>query len=175
MEFSDSRMDTVCFTGHRPEKLTQGEERVRSALRKGIDRALRWKYTTFITGMAQGVDLWAADEILALRKDRPEIKLICAIPFKGYADKWDPEWKEKYETVRDAADEVYFVCPRNVRGAPVVRDKWMVDHSSLVIAVYNGGKGGTKTTIDYAVSKKTRVLNVLEVSDPVFCSVQSLH
>ena len=94
MELTASRMDTVCFTGHRPEKLTQTEEQIRSALRTGIDRACKWKYTTFITGMAQGVDLWAADEVLALRKDHPEIKLICAIPFEGYADKWDPEWKK---------------------------------------------------------------------------------
>ena len=106
MEFTASRMDTVCFTGHRPEKLTQSEEQVRSALRTGIDRALRWKYTAFITGMAQGVDLWAAEEILTLRKERPGIKLICAIPYESYADKWDPEWKDKYEKVKTAADEV---------------------------------------------------------------------
>ena len=81
MEFTASRMDTVCFTGHRPEKLTQSEEQVRSALRTGIDRALRWKYTTFITGMAQGVDLWAAEEILSLREEHPEIKchLTCIL------------------------------------------------------------------------------------------------
>lgn len=163
MELTVSRMDTVCFTGHRPEKMTQGEEQVRSALRKGIDRALKWKYTIFITGMAQGVDLWAADEILALRKDRPEIRLVCAIPYEGFADKWDHDWKAKYEAVKTAADEVYYICQRDMRGAPVVRDKWMVDHSSLVIAFYNGEKGGTKTTVDYAESKKIRVLNVLEV------------
>ena len=163
MEFTTSRMDTVCFTGHRPEKLTQSEDEIRKKLGVGIERALKWKYTTFITGMAQGVDLWAADEILALRKDHPEIKLICAIPYEGYSDKWDSEWKEKYENVKNAADEVYFICHQYMRGAPVIRDKWMVDHSSLVIAVFNGGKGGTKTTIDYACSKKTRVLNVLEV------------
>ena len=162
MEFTASRMDTVCFTGHRPEKLTQSEEQVRSALRTGIDRALRWKYTAFITGMAQGVDLWAAEEILSLREEHPEIKLICAIPYESYADKWDPEWKDLYENVKAAADEVYYICPRDMRGAPVIRDKWMVDRSSLVIAVYNGEKGGTRTTVEYAEKKRIRVINVLK-------------
>jgi hypothetical protein len=29
----------------------------------------------------------------------------------------------------------------------------MVDHSSLVIAVFNGERGGTKNTLDYAKRK----------------------
>ncbi|MCQ2287252.1 MAG: hypothetical protein MJZ76_10350, partial [Bacteroidales bacterium] len=31
-----------------------------------------------------------------------------------------------------------------------VRNKWMVDRSNLVIAVYNGESGGTRNTIKYA-------------------------
>ena len=29
----------------------------------------------------------------------------------------------------------------------------MIDHSSRIIAIYNGEKGGTKNTIDYAQKK----------------------
>lgn len=162
MEFTASRCDTVCFTGHRPEKLTQSEEQIKEALRRGINRALTWKFTTFITGMAKGVDLWAAEEIPALKDEHPEIRLICAIPYEGYAQKWDNEWKDRYEAVKKAADEVYYICPRDMRGAPIIRDKWMVDNSSLVIAVYNGEKGGTRTTVEYAEKKRTRVINVLK-------------
>ena len=162
MEFMASRMDTVCFTGHRPGKLAQSEEEVRKALRTGIEQALKWKYTSFITGMAQGVDLWAAEEVLALKTGHPELRLACAIPYEDYAEKWDGQWKKKYAAVKAAADEVYYICPRDMHGAPIVRDKWMVDRSSLMIAVYNGEKGGTRTTVEYAKSKKIRVLNVLD-------------
>ncbi len=162
MEFTTSRWDTVCFTGHRPEKLKQSEIQVREALRMGIRNALKWKYTTFITGMAPGVDIWAAEEILDLKKEKPEIRLVCAIPYDGFSQNWDDVWKEKYSDVKSAADEVYFICPKKQRSAPVVRDKWMVDHSSMVIAVYNGEKGGTRTTVEYAEKKKIRVVNVLK-------------
>ena len=161
MELTVSRWDTVCFTGHRPEKLDQSEEQVREALRKGIDKALAWKYTTFITGMAPGVDIWAAEEILRLRADHPELWFICAVPYDGFAQKWDESWKEKYDSILAAADEVHYISPKSTRAAPIIRDKWMVDHSSLVIAVYNGTKGGTQITVEYAEKKKTRVLNVL--------------
>ena len=165
MDITSLRWETVCFTGHRPEKLTQSEEQIREALRHGIQKALAWRYTTFISGMAQGVDIWAAEEILSLKKKHPEIQLVCAIPYEGYAHKWDDEWKNKFEAVMSAAEEVRYICPRNMRGAPIIRDKWMVDHSSLVIAVYNGEKGGTQTTVAYAEKKKTRVINVLRETD----------
>lgn len=31
-----------------------------------------------------------------------------------------------------------------------IRNKWMVDHSARVIAIYNGASGGTAKTIAYA-------------------------
>lgn len=37
----------------------------------------------------------------------------------------------------------------------------MVDHSNLVIAVWNGKKSGTKNTIDYANRHGIKVINVL--------------
>ena len=162
MEFTASKWDTACFTGHRPEKLTQSEEQVRKALREGIQQALNWKYTVFISGMAPGVDIWAAEEIFALKKEKPELRLICAVPYDGFSNGWDTEWKQKFDAITAAADEVHFICLKSSRSAPVIRDRWMVDRSSLVIAAYNGEKGGTKTTVEYAESKKTRVLNVLQ-------------
>ena len=85
MGMTTSKFDTVCFTGHRPEKLTQSEETVREALRKGIDQALAWRCTRFISGMAPGVDIWAAEEVLALKEKRPEIRLVCAVTYDGFA------------------------------------------------------------------------------------------
>lgn len=37
----------------------------------------------------------------------------------------------------------------------------MVDHSALVIAVYNGAEGGTKNTIEYAGKKSTKVIHLI--------------
>ena len=40
----------------------------------------------------------------------------------------------------------------------------MVDRSNLVIAVFNGEKGGTKNTINYAILNRMEYINVLEYS-----------
>ena len=48
------------------------------------------------------------------------------------------------------ADLIRFISPAYDRGCFQRRNGWMVDHSSRLIAVFNGESGGTKNTIDYA-------------------------
>lgn len=36
----------------------------------------------------------------------------------------------------------------------------MVDHSSLVIAVYDGAEGGTRQTLEYAIAKKVPFVDI---------------
>ena len=50
----------------------------------------------------------------------------------------------------DSADLVRFICPGYSRACFQIRNEWMVDHSARVIAVYNGEKGGTRNTMEYA-------------------------
>lgn len=42
------------------------------------------------------------------------------------------------------------------------RNEFMVDHSNLVIAVWNGEKSGTKNTIDYAIKYGVKIINILD-------------
>lgn len=155
------RKHRACFTGHRPEKLHREEEEINEELEKMIKAAIGDGYTTFISGMARGVDIWAAEIVLMIKDYNPEIKLICAVPYEGFEKSWSKEWQDAYHEVLDRADLVEYICPHYSRGCFQIRNKWMVDHSDVVIAVYNGEKGGTKNTIDYA--KKAGVeVRVLE-------------
>ena len=45
------------------------------------------------------------------------------------------------------------VCDHYHPGVYQQRNVWMVDHSSRVIAYYNGTAGGTRNTIRYAEKK----------------------
>ena len=66
---------TCCFTGHRPEKMTQTESEIRPLLEEAIDSAINDGYITFITGMAMGVDIWAAEIVLERKKTNKELHL----------------------------------------------------------------------------------------------------
>ncbi len=52
---------------------------------------------------------------------------------------------------------VKHICPGYNAGAYQRRNEWMVDHSSRVIAVFNGEPSGTKNTLDYAQCKEVTV------------------
>ena len=149
MTEAEKRKYRVCFTGHRPQKLTRHERQVIKDLEAAIKKAIADGHNVFISGMAPGVDIWAAEIVLQLRDKGADIKLICAIPFEGFEKRW-PEWEGRYNAIMEKADLVRFICKGNVRGSHQIRNEWMVDHSARVIAVFSGEKSGTKNTIDYA-------------------------
>ncbi len=96
------------------------------------------------------MDMWAAEIVLDLRKRNKDIKLICASPFDGFEKSWAADWQRHYNHIMKKADLVRFICPSYSRTCFQIRNEWMVDHSARVIAVFNGEKGGTRNTIDYA-------------------------
>ena len=59
-------------------------------------------------------------------------------------------WQRLYHDVLAEADLVRTISPSYTRGCYQIRNCWMVDHSALVIAAYNGSNGGTQNTIFYA-------------------------
>lgn len=154
------RLHRCCFTGHRPEKLNIPEKEVKADLRRQINHAVHDGFTVFITGMARGVDLWAAEIVLALRKRNKEIKLICAIPHDGFEARWSTSWQELYRYVLAEADLMRVISRGYYTGVYQIRNEWMINHSARVIAVFNGQPSGTKNTIDYAHRQGVPVIQI---------------
>lgn len=147
---TDKRYTRCCFTGHRPEKLTRSEQNITAALRREIAQAVEDGITVFISGMARGVDIWAAEEVLRLRDAGADVKLVCAVAFEGMENRWSADWQRRYRNILDRSDLNTLICRSPSRESYLARDRWMVDHSSRVIAVFDGTPGGTKYTVDYA-------------------------
>ena len=94
MEFDEKRLHCCCFAGHRPEKLSLSETKIKTLLEKTIDMAIENGFTTFITGMAQGVDIWAAEIVLKKKRYNTGLHLICAVPHPGF-EKRRSEYEKK--------------------------------------------------------------------------------
>lgn len=150
MSEQELRRHRCCFTGHRPERLGMPESDVIFGLKEEIRTAIADGFQTFISGMARGVDLWAAEVVLALRDEGAAVRLICASAYRGFESHWSREWQERYRRVMKQADLVRFICPGYSEDCFQRRNQWMVDHSARVIAVYNGQPSGTRNTIEYA-------------------------
>lgn len=150
MTEAEKRKYRCCFTGHRPEKLTQSEEQIRTLLEEEIKQTISEGINVFITGMARGVDIWAAEAVIKLRNQGSPIRLICACPYPGFESNWSSNWKMRYHKILDRADLVRYISPYYHRACFQTRNEWMVNHAAKVIAVFNGEPGGTRNTILYA-------------------------
>lgn len=147
---AELRLHRCCFTGHRPEKLTRSEADIKKDLEVEILQAVNDGFVTFITGMARGTDIWAGEIVLRLRKHNPNLHLIAASPYEGFERRWSVDWQRRYSDVLEQADLVRFICKGYSRACFQLRNEWMVNRSTRVIAVYNGEPGGTQNTIKYA-------------------------
>lgn len=150
MTETDIRSSRCCFTGHRPEKLNRPEAEIVACLRREILAAIDDGFFVFISGMARGVDIWAAEEVLRLRDAGYDLKLVCAVPFEGVERTWSVDWQARYNNILMRSDLNCRISETPSRESYLARDRWMVDRSARLIAAYDGKPGGTKYTVDYA-------------------------
>lgn len=160
----DQRDVTCCFTGHRPSKLPWGEDerdpRCLALKRELIDRiedAYLRGYRHFICGMALGCDLYFCEAALSLRDEKyPDLKVEAAVPCPNQADRWSAEHKARYKGLLERCDWETLVQRHYDAGCMMRRNRYMVDHASLTIAVFDGSAGGTLSTLGYAMKQKVK-------------------
>ena len=157
MAENEKRLHRCCFTGHRPEKLYLTEKEIVKMLEEQIKKAIEDGYVTFITGMARGIDIYAGEIVLKLRKKNKDLHLVCALPFDGFETRWSPDWQKRYNKILKKADIVKCISQNYHPRCFQDRNEWMVDRSNLIIAAYNGEPGGTRNTINYAKEKQVEI------------------
>ena len=127
-----------------------------------IRRAVADGFDTFITGLALGVDTWAAEIVIKLINEGEKIHHISAVPFEGVENNRTEEDIARFKFIIDNSDGTYYISDHPSRKAFQKRDRWMVDHAERIIAVFNGTRGGTAYTIDYAKSLGKEVVMLSE-------------
>lgn len=154
-------MSIIAVTGHRPNKLfgwNMNDCRYveLKSMMKGF--LVANKCTEAVTGMALGVDQLFAEAVIELKREGYPIKLHCAIPCQNHSIKWPDASKKKYAEILAEADEITLVTdgPYN-SWVMEKRNRYMVDISDEVLAVYTGEPGGTRNCIKYATEKGKKV------------------
>lgn len=163
------RETTCCFSGHRPPKLHWGanedDERctaLKAEIAARLDGIYQAGYRHFICGMAIGCDTYFAEAVLALREAHGDVTLEAAIPCGTQPEKWTEAQRLRYNSLIDASDEVTVLQIDYTPGCMLARNRYMVDQSSLLLCCYNGGPGGTMSTILYAMRSgvETMVIDI---------------
>ena len=152
MSGAEKKPFTVCFSGHRPEKLPTGTllHMLQSMLYHEIDLAVADGADTFYCGGAQGIDLDAADYVISLRKKYPYLRLICAIPYPEHGAHLYGAARYRLTTVLGAANAVVHTSDHYHQGCFRVRNQYMISHSQRLIAVMTDARSGTGQTVRMA-------------------------
>lgn len=172
-------MDNIAcaFTGHRPKSFPwKYDENARDCvLLKEVlagqvmalaDRGV----TDWLSGMAQGTDLWCAQIVLGLKEKNPALRLHCILPCEGQEAKWPVAEQERYRSILRQADEAICVNQEYTADCMLVRNRYLVEHSSVLLAVYNGTyRSGTGMTVRYAKQLGREVIVIDPVSRSVSC------
>ena len=147
------------ITGHRPHKIGAEETPLRNWVRAEIYGALlHLRPTKAISGMAVGID-----QDFAVMCTRLDIPFVAAVPFEGQERRWPPSAQVHYRGLLSRATDVVYVSdPGYAHWKMDVRNAWIVDHCTHLLAVFDGTPGGTANTFNYA----TRVGREISRIDP---------
>ena len=142
---------SVSFTGHRADKLPWGfdedDERCaafRQKLESEIIRAYNEGARYFLSGMADGVDLYAAEAVLRLSAKLKEIKLVAVFPY-GRGD------SRRKKRCAGRAFRVVSLHESYTPSCYMDRNRFLVRHSSRLICGFSGdAASGTGATMRMA-------------------------
>lgn len=155
-------MIKVCVTGHRNlygydlsnEKWMYLKEKLKKILKEiGCTHAY--------CGMALGVDTIFAQAVLELKESGFDIQLLCAVPCSNQECKWPKKAQERYHDILSKADDVIMVHDGTyTNDCMQKRNEYMVDHSDIVIAVWDGSSSGTLNCIKYAQKQNKYIMRI---------------
>lgn len=148
-----------CVTGHRD--LPQNQiNYVKAALMREIEKAVADGFTCFMSGFVEGM-------VMEKQKDDPSLELIAVIPYQKQLDSLRAKGRT-YEML-EACHDVVVIREEYQPSVYSHRNRYMVEHSNRVIAVYDGReKGRTVRTIRFAhqMKKELREIPVGEIHLP---------
>lgn len=165
MEFD--RNNSCCFTGHRLEKLPWGDNERDAAcisLKERIAASVEAVYvsgvTHYICGMATGCDMYFGEAVAELRRAHDEVTLEAAVPYDGQSNRWSAALKKRYNRLLSECDYVTVVSRDYTPDCMMKRNRYMVDNARVLIAAYNGSRGGTMNTMLYAMRSGVEIIEI---------------
>jgi len=158
---------TACFTGNRVQRLpfvfnetNKESNMIKQRLEEEIRKALANGYSHFITTMQLGIDIWAAEIVLRIKKFYPEVMLQASLSCETQANFWTESQRERYFNILSECDYVNYASSHFTAACNNFASRYMIDKSSLIIAVYDENDKETMAIINYAEINRLFLLKI---------------
>lgn len=152
--------EKVCmFTGHR--KIPYGKlNGIKRLLLREVQALILSGTEEFITGGALGFDTVAAECILYLKKQFPNVKLKLYLPCRDQDKNWNLNNRARYDRILNEADDIIYTGEVYSYGCMHERNRRMVQVSDICLAFLEKDDGGTAYTVNYAKESGLTVINL---------------
>lgn len=125
----------------------------------------RKKIGTFYAGGCVGFDTLAAQETLEYQAAHPDVRLVIVVPYRKQSAGWSSDERKEYERIKTSATEVICLAEHYFRGCWRQRNRYMVQRSSVCVCYLTKERGGTASTVKYALRNGLFVRNLaVEIS-----------
>lgn len=158
---------TCCISGSRPQNLpwmfNENDLRctaLKDKMGQHLIQIIEKGYTHFIGGMALGVDQYSFEILLNLRKTYKKITLEASIPYETQGIKWTENQRNRYFDIIKQVDREVLISNKYTPTCMLDRNRYMVDNSSILLAVVSKKSRGTIATIKYAESKNLEIIKI---------------
>lgn len=159
------------FSGHRILEKKESQL-TKSLLREEILNKINDGVTRFIAGGAIGFDSLAAEQVIDIKEEYPDIKLVLYLPCKNHFAKWIQKDIERFEKIIQNADEIKYIYEgKYIPGCMQMRNNAMVkDADCGIVYLAKRINSGSAQTVAYAKEKGIPFVNIVdEVKKYVDC------
>ncbi len=157
----DQREKTCCFTGHR--NIPVGEyQNIKRRLRETIKALAERGVIYYGAGGALGFDTLAAQAVLTLQTELPQLRLILVLPCLSQTQGWMEKDRQIYEEIKAHAAKVRYVSERYTPGCMHKRNRHLVEYSGVCVCYMSRATGGTAYTVNYAKQQGLEIINLAQ-------------
>lgn len=157
---------TCAITGPRPQNMfgfNESDPRyelVKQALQHEIRTLIQNNVSHFISGVALGIDMFAAETVLDLKRHYTHVTLEAAIPHRLQHQKWSTEYQNRYRNILNQCDEITTIQQDYTPNCFFRRNRYMVDNAThlLTVTQKSNPSSGTQYTIQYAAQKRLNIV-----------------
>ncbi len=114
---------------------------------------------TFLVGMAVGFDTLCFKALLELRNTF-KIKIVACIPCENQDYNFSKSQKEEYVKLLESADEKVYTGKVYTKNCMLVRNRYLVDNSSVLVVYSRKTTGGTVYTKNYAIKSCVPIIEI---------------
>ena len=145
-------MKECCGFGHRTVSAN-----IKDSLYAAVLKAIEEGFDVFYTGAMGEFDAQFSTAVRRAKARYPQIKLICVKPY--FTNDINTN-KEYYTALYDDIIIPPEIIGIHYKAAIKARNRWMVNHSDLIISYVIRDYGGAAGAVKYADNRKKRIVNL---------------